>query len=502
MCVASSVYKADGGGEWSIDGECIYLRSLPRLGMHTCSCGDRPAQETEKPAMPKVSVVVPVHNAQRHIRECVDSILAQTLRDIEVILVDDGSTDASGAILADYALTDSRVSVILQSGLGAGAARNAGLDRACGEYLSFLDADDFFELQLLESAYERCIECDADVALFKARSFDEASEKMRTEDGFLRMDLVPDSATFSRADVPDHILNIVVPAAWNKMFKRSFVVRQKLRFQHLHRANDLFFTRMALATASRITVVDEYLVNYRVGVFDSLQATVDEAPLEFFEALRALHSGLVEAGVLSDIERSFVNDAVAVCLYNLHQVERLGSFRSVYEFLKGEGLRELGIAGQQRDYFHRDYYFEQLSRIMSMSSEEYLFDEARRKSGLVQDSLIEMDEMRQELAAGRTEVGALGEELGVVRMELDTVREESFALRARLFGAVRSAQEEVDLAQLDLTEAKAELLQTENRIKAVRASRSYQVGRRLTAVPRVVKRLMNGNSKGGAVRRA
>ena len=103
----------------------------------------------------KVSVILPVYNASDYLHQCMDSIVGQTLKDIEIICVDDGSTDNSLDILKEYEQKDKRVKVIQQKNAGAGAARNNGLSIATGEYLSFLDSDDFFEPDMLEKAYEK-----------------------------------------------------------------------------------------------------------------------------------------------------------------------------------------------------------------------------------------------------------------------------------------------------------------------------------------------------------
>ena len=92
----------------------------------------------------KISVIVPVYNQAPYLAECLDSVLAQTLRDIEVVCVDDGSTDGSGRMLDDYAARDSRVKVIHQANAGAGPARNVGMDVAKGDFLAFMDPDDLY----------------------------------------------------------------------------------------------------------------------------------------------------------------------------------------------------------------------------------------------------------------------------------------------------------------------------------------------------------------------
>ena len=101
----------------------------------------------------KVSVIVPIYNASRNLRQCIDSILAQTFSDFELICVDDGSTDDSLSILREYEAADSRVRVLTQTNQHAGVARNAGKAVAQGEYLVFWDSDDFFHPKALELMY-------------------------------------------------------------------------------------------------------------------------------------------------------------------------------------------------------------------------------------------------------------------------------------------------------------------------------------------------------------
>ena len=114
----------------------------------------------------KVSVIVPVYNGEKYLVRCMDSIVGQTLKETEIICVDDGSSDRSPEILDEYARRDNRVRLISQRNAGAGAARNRGLSEAKGEYLSFLDADDFFEPDMLERAYRKAKEQKAQILVF------------------------------------------------------------------------------------------------------------------------------------------------------------------------------------------------------------------------------------------------------------------------------------------------------------------------------------------------
>lgn len=121
---------------------------------------------------PIVSVIVPVHNAEKYLEQCIESILGQTLKNIEVICVNDQSTDGSAAILDGYVEKDPRVSILQSPGLGAGGARNIGLGVARGKYLSFLDADDFFEPDMLDAAVEQAEKDSSDIVVYGSWVYD------------------------------------------------------------------------------------------------------------------------------------------------------------------------------------------------------------------------------------------------------------------------------------------------------------------------------------------
>ena len=127
---------------------------------------------------PKISVIIPVYNVEPYLRECLDSVVNQTLRDIEIICVNDGSTDNSGAILAEYKVRDKRIIVIMQENRGLSAARNVGIDAAKGKYIYFIDSDDYIDLDALEVLYNRAEELQVDVLCFDFSRFDDQSREI------------------------------------------------------------------------------------------------------------------------------------------------------------------------------------------------------------------------------------------------------------------------------------------------------------------------------------
>lgn len=115
---------------------------------------------------PDISVIVPVYNTESYLKKCIESIINQTFRNIEIILVDDGSTDTSAEILADYALRDNRIIVIHQENQGLSAARNAGMRSAKGEYIMFVDSDDWIDANTCEKAISAARTSFADIVMW------------------------------------------------------------------------------------------------------------------------------------------------------------------------------------------------------------------------------------------------------------------------------------------------------------------------------------------------
>lgn len=161
-----------------------------------------------------ISVIVPVYNMERYLRRCVDSILHQTYRNLEVLLVDDGSTDASGAICDEYAAQEERVTAVHQKNGGLSAARNAGLERAQGTYLCFVDSDDFLDSRMLETLCRDLQEQDADVAVVGFRMF-EREEELAPAELAVPVQCMTGREAIRSTLVSDELGDF----AWNKLYK-------------------------------------------------------------------------------------------------------------------------------------------------------------------------------------------------------------------------------------------------------------------------------------------
>ena len=287
---------------------------------------------------PAVSIIMPVYNTEKYLREALDSILAQTMTDIEVLCVDDGSTDSSLEILHEYANKDPRVTVFTQDHQFAGAARNLGIKHAAGKYLLFLDSDDIFDPQMVEKSYTRAEETGADICVFGGETFYEDTGEHCPFSKLCRTDLCPETV-FSAISCPNDIFRVSTPGPWNKLFRREFIISEGIEFQTVRSCNDLAFVLTAFACAERITLLDEPLVLYRQHSA-SLQHTQDKDPMAFYAALRELHSRLIARGVYEPLRAAFTDKAADICISNLLLMTFSSSFLKTYNCIRDHAIPE------------------------------------------------------------------------------------------------------------------------------------------------------------------
>lgn len=324
---------------------------------------------------PKVSIVIPVFNAEGYFTDTLRGLTNQTYTDFEVIFVDDGSTDKSLALLTKFAGEDCRAKVLTRKHQYAGAARNYGMAQARGEFLLFLDADDFFAPDMLEKAVKRAERTKADICVFRVDRFDQNTGTRVSMRWACNKWLCPIfSETFSRRTNPKNIFWFTTAAPWNKLFRRDFVSRNKLLFQDTRSANDMAFVMTALAAADRIAICDAMLLTYRVNNSSSLQGSQHKKPDDFYLALLELRKRLRERGLYVELEPAFLNFALDTCIYNLKTLSTEESFENIFYLLKNTAFQELDLVRRPREYFYaykHNHIFENREDIINMSADAF-----------------------------------------------------------------------------------------------------------------------------------
>ena len=205
--------------------------------------------------MKKVSVIIPVYNVEEYLPKCLDSIINQSLKDIEIILVNDGSPDNSQNIIEEYKKKDKRIISIIKENGGQGSARNLGLTKAKGEYIAYVDSDDYIEPDMLLEMYNKAKDQDLDIVICGYKNI----YKDREEELLISKNLLTDTL----ADKKSKIFNTISP--WSKIYKRDFLLKSKVLFEE-DRVwyEDFAYSVKLLSSTSKIGIVNKPLYDYLI----------------------------------------------------------------------------------------------------------------------------------------------------------------------------------------------------------------------------------------------
>ncbi len=237
--------------------------------------------------MPTLSVIVTAYNIERYIAQCLDSVINQTLSDIEIIVVDDGSTDGTAQIIKDYAQQDARIRPILfdrNTIGGVASAANAGLDAATGDYVGFADGDDLCEIDMFRQLYDAATAANADLAMCRYLLLDEQTEATAPPADNHRWDGIEAGAVWELDKENRKRLLEFIAVPWRKIYRRQMLTEAKIRFpvgDYFYEDNP--FHWFSALSADRIALVPEELCYHRVARIGQTMATVDERLLKIFD---------------------------------------------------------------------------------------------------------------------------------------------------------------------------------------------------------------------------
>ena len=259
--------------------------------------------------MAKFSIIIPVYNVEKYLDTCVESVLCQSFRDFEVLLVDDGSRDSSGAICDRWAEKDSRIRVIHQENQGLSGARNTGIREATGDYLMFLDSDDWWDSpQVLEAVAHRLEQTQADVLSFDyQKSFDGIQE----------------SPYFNREDAKEYTLeymmaqNLWVNGACNKAVNRQLFAADQLRFRPQVSSEDMDWTLRLAIAAERFDYLQQVVFIYRQHGTSLSHTTTPKRVTDMLENVRFCLTLLEAAPAKRQTLLPYIAYQYATALYNL-----------------------------------------------------------------------------------------------------------------------------------------------------------------------------------------
>ena len=295
---------------------------------------------------PKVSIIVPVYNVERYLRQCLDSVRAQTLSDFEAILVDDGSTDGSGLIAQEYAARDSRFRVISQENAGLSAARNAGLDSAAGEYVAFLDSDDWIEPDMMAKTVAAADRTGAQIVIFDYWLYHDTTGKLgtyRDQEIYARLD----GTAFTLEERPEMAQFIGV---WDRIFRRDFIEEHGFRYPVGRIYEDVTFCVETEVAAKRIALLADHLYYYRRDVATSItggEATSTKHKDDFLYVQGYAQERFREAGVSDEVWKHYARYFMEYCIVHQRQT-RPPYYRKFFEGVRALACPRLVEMGQRR----------------------------------------------------------------------------------------------------------------------------------------------------------
>ena len=301
--------------------------------------------------MDKVSVIMPVYNAERYLKRALDDVLHQTYKNIEVICVDDGSDDSSLDILKDYKSKDDRVFIYRQTEQSDGAAfaRNLGLKKSVGDYLLFLDADDMFEPTLIEDTLGRAQETGADIVMFDAYIYDSMRHTDIYTSRIVHYRYLPSRAVFAPEDYPETLFQMYAGAPWNHLFKTDFIKRNDIVFHPVHISDDLGFVHTAYACAKKVAFLRKRLVRYRRDAVGNQTSEYSRWPESGYAPYVYIKDKLVSLGLYDRYKVAFVRDFLDHADFFMNQMDSFSIFSELYNALKDRYFRELDVYDVEPD---------------------------------------------------------------------------------------------------------------------------------------------------------
>lgn len=253
--------------------------------------------------MKKVSIIVPVYNVEKYLEECIESMLNQTYTNIEIILVDDGSTDSSGKICDKYKIIDNRVKVIHKKNEGVSSARNTALDMIDGEYLCFVDSDDYVDKDFILKLVENLNDNDMTICGYIEKYLDKEE----------KIDITNQIQILTNVDIMNQVIGLsnIKGYLWNKLFKTEIIKNNKISFSNnICLCEDMYFVIQYLKYCNCVAIIPENLYYYRMRASSAVWSKNIEKKISIFVAYEEIYSILkeIEAEQLDSFMYSYVAD--------------------------------------------------------------------------------------------------------------------------------------------------------------------------------------------------
>ena len=293
---------------------------------------------------PLISIIVPIYNVEKYLSKCIDSIINQTLENIEIILVNDGSTDSCAEIIESYANKDNRIKVIHKKNGGQSSARNMGLDIAKGEYIGFVDSDDWLHYDMYENMYKSIKNANSDMCVCGREEY--------SEDGKLgyQNKLIDEIIDLDKYDIKDYISNKLfykhTVVVWNKIYKREIIKNNMIRFEDVSYvgSEDALFNYQYLMHAKIITSINKigYSQLSRMGsTATTYRPGYMKRTSNMIECMYKYSKKIKNMEIYNDISIMFLLFFYQWNIYNIKSVKNQDTSKAILDEIKSSSDNEI-----------------------------------------------------------------------------------------------------------------------------------------------------------------
>lgn len=346
--------------------------------------------------MPEISIIMPLYNASKFLKESLNSVLSQTFNSYELICINDGSQDETLSVLEEYQKKDSRI-IILQNKerLGAAYSRNKGIQQAKGRYIIFLDGDDIFEEEMLGVTYETAKANNTDVLMFELKhtQTEQISTKLWIYHGqnFIRKYC---NKVFRIEDGYPYEFLLWSTSPCNKLFKKNFIKKNNICFQTLPSCNDVFFVNLSLILAERIMFLrDNRVMVYARDHSEASRISLFRDPMCCYYAYEYIIDVLIEKQIMCDLYTHIFYKAIFAFRDVLLGIKDENQAREFYNFLQNTGINRLynkSIKYSKKKNMYVNYLF---NSIINHTFEKKWLEEENLLKVCIQDKKDEFCEL-------------------------------------------------------------------------------------------------------------
>lgn len=304
---------------------------------------------------PEISIIIPFYNADNQLRQCLNSVVNQTLTNLEIICIDDNSRDKSLKIAEEFAKTDNRIKIIKnEETKGQSYSRNRGLEAATGRYIGFADADDFVDENMFKTMLSKAVKTEADIVMCKALLYDEKTQTTKTDDYYgLKCFEKFSKKIFNHEDTKNFITEINV-AVWNKLYRRDFLIKEKIKFSEGNIFEDLPFFFETYTKAKNVVIVDEHLYYYRINTPNSTMTQTGKKLLDRVEMVTIANEVLKKLPYYEEIKTKVLDWIIHDIFYRFLAID--SKYQREYFFKMQKLFRSLDISRIEESLIKTPYF--------------------------------------------------------------------------------------------------------------------------------------------------